>query len=426
MQLHPYLPRAYSRFLCYTTLWLLFLINLAPAAPPLSAQALPPPDTLPFFTDTDGDGYGDPATRLRDTTAPAGYVPDSTDNCPTTYNPSQTDSDRDGRGDACADTATLGTEFLIAAECATVGSSFELRPAEEKTTPSYAIYRGAAATDAPPPDLPANRLRFTVDAEAGDYYLFACVRAPDVGSDSYWIRINDGQWFKWWKDLLSPDFAWKTVSGQPFELPAGRSTIDFAYRESNVALAKLAINAAGIIPEGSATVAPADCPGSLAVEVAEASVASTETDPVSSVLEGYWIEAESATVGSAFINRRDPTASAGGAVFYRGTAAMDEPPADLPRNLVRFTVDELSVGEYQLYARIKAPGGNADSFWVRINGGEWIKWAAGLRTPTFAWKSVAGGKYTLPAGSTTIEFAYREPGTELDALYLTPGNAPPR
>ena len=424
MQLHPYLPRAYSRFLCYTTLWLLFLISSAPAAPPLSAQAPTPPKTLSFFADTDGDGYGDPATRLRDTTAPAGYVPDSTDNCPTTYNPSQTDSDRDGTGDACADTATLGTEFLIAAECATVGSSFELQAAEGTTTPSYAIYRGPAATDAPPPDLPANRLRFTVDAEAGDYYLFACIRAPDVGADSYWIRINDGQWFKWWRDLLSPDFAWKIVSGQPFDLPQGRSTIDFAYRESNVALAKLAVNAAGIIPEGSATVAPVDCPGSMPAEAVSDSVVSAKPNTVSTP-DGYWLEAESATVGNAFVTRRDTTASAGSAVVYRDAPAMDEPPADLPRNLVRFTVDELSEGEYQIYARIKAPDGNADSFWVRINDGDWIKWAAGLRTPTFAWKSIAGRTYTLPAGTTTVDFAYREPGTELDSLYLTRGEAPP-
>ena len=392
---------------------LLLSIVFAPAAPPLTAQSLLPTDTLPFFADTDGDGYGDPSVRLHNTIAPAGYVTDSTDNCPVAYNPSQTDSDRDGEGDACGDTATLGTEFLIAAACAAVGTTFELRPAEGDTVPSYAIYRGVAATDVPPPDLPTNRLRFSLDAQAGDYYLFACIRAPDVGSDSYWIRINGGEWFKWWKDLLSPDFAWKIVSGKPFELPEGRSTIDFAYRESGVSLAKLAVNAAGIIPEESALVAPAHCgdnPPATDSAVAQA---------------GYRLEAEAATVGSSFVTRRDPLASAGSAVVYRKAPRMDEPPADLPQNLVRFTFDTLSAGAYRLYARVKAPDGNADSFWMRINDGEWIKWTAGLRTPVFAWKPVAGGVYTLPAGTNTIDFAYREPGTELDALYLTTEGGPP-
>ena len=426
MQTHFSILLTHRPYRHYATYLLLLLISFAPAAPPLAAQAPTAADTLAYFTDTDGDGYGDPTVRLHDTIAPAGYVIDSTDNCPLTYNPSQTDSDRDGEGDACGDTATLGTEFLIAAACAAVGTTFELRPAEGDTVPSYAIYRGVAATDVPPPDLPANRLRFSINAQAGDYYLFACIRAPDVGSDSYWIRINGGEWFKWWKDLLSPEFAWRIVSGKPFALPAGRSTIDFAYREAGVALAKLAVNAAGIIPEETAIVAPANCTGLPLAEESHASLVGRVTDTVRAVVEGSdWLEAEAAAVGDAFVTQRDTTASAGGAVVYRGAPSMDAPPADLPGNFVRFTVDSLSEGPYQLYARVKAPGGDADSFWVRVNNGEWVKWASGLRTPVFAWKSVAGGTYTLPQGTTRIDFAYREPGTELDALYLTTEGGPP-
>ena len=54
-----------------------------------------------FYRDGDADGYGDPADSLQDLSAPDGYVVDGSDNCPQHYNPSQSDTDGDGIGDAC-------------------------------------------------------------------------------------------------------------------------------------------------------------------------------------------------------------------------------------------------------------------------------------------------------------------------------------
>jgi hypothetical protein len=57
--------------------------------------------TTTFYADGDGDGFGDPADSIQACTQPSGYVSNNTDNCPAVSNPSQSDMDHDGIGDAC-------------------------------------------------------------------------------------------------------------------------------------------------------------------------------------------------------------------------------------------------------------------------------------------------------------------------------------
>lgn len=69
-------------------------------------------------------------------------------------------------------------------------------------------------------------------------------------------------------------------------------------------------------------------------------------------------------------------------------------------------------GNYKLFARHKLTSGEDDSFFMRVNNGEWTQWNT-LHWDGFYWEQAAQ-VYPLVAGANTIRFATRESGFRLD------------
>ncbi len=144
-----------------------------------------------------------------------------------------------------------------------------------------------------------------------------------------------------------------------------------------------------------------------------------DDDDDEDALAGYWLEAECATVGSAWETVSDPNASNNEYLVVNGKNALNNPPAQ-PNNIIRFEVDIQQAGSYHLWVRIQTPNINDDSFWVRVNNGSWIKWWQGITTgSSFAWKEILNSPFNLKKGLQVIEFAYREDGARFDKLHLT-------
>ena len=288
--------------------------------------------------------------------------------------------------------------YWLDAECAQVGSSFKLT--------GSSVVSEKRSTSAPPSDVSSNRIRFDVTVgKAGSYRLFARIRARGGESDSYWVRTNGGSWYSWSAGIdQSGNFAW---NGLPtaLNLRAGSNIVDFAYREPVTELDKIYITASGTLPSGSGSA------GSNCVPTPSKAA--------------YWLEAECAEVGANWQRVATGSASNSSYVVVAGRNSTNAPPSDQAANRVRFTLSGSVGGSYNLFARIDAPSGLDDSFWVRTNGGPWYKWFMGINQRVgFDWNRLPQS-LNLRDGTNTIDFAYREDGTRLDKLFLTKGDGRP-
>lgn len=154
----------------------------------------------------------------------------------------------------------------------------------------------------------------------------------------------------------------------------------------------------------------------VTVTVAEAAVSNAT---------GIWLEAECGEVGSVWATKKSSSASGEAYIVPTGNNSYNNAPADESANRVRFTFDSPAKGSHKLFARINAPTNGDDSYWVRINGGSWIKWYNGItQGGGFNWNRLPADA-VLVQGTNTIDFAFRENGAMLDKLFLTSSKSAP-
>ncbi|THH41780.1 T9SS type A sorting domain-containing protein [Neolewinella litorea] len=140
-----------------------------------------------------------------------------------------------------------------------------------------------------------------------------------------------------------------------------------------------------------------------------------------------FLEGECAEVGGNWQILRDTLASQDSfVVIAPGFKSMQTPPEDVPANRVRFRLNVLQSDDFHVWGRVRSAGPDEDSYWVRINEGEWVQWSNRLRFQNeWHWREVAGSPFPAPAGPMIIDFAFREPNTRLDKIYVSSMRASP-
>lgn len=140
------------------------------------------------------------------------------------------------------------------------------------------------------------------------------------------------------------------------------------------------------------------------------------------------IEAEDGRLTAPLQRLTDPRASGGAYVAVEdgtGTARQGEVSLDL---------DVAEAGEVAIWARVRAPSTDSNSFFVALDGAQrWIWHAPGPNpdavAPDWTWARIptsdGDALHRLSAGAHRLQVTNRQDGTHLDAVAVTSGAAPP-
>lgn len=138
-----------------------------------------------------------------------------------------------------------------------------------------------------------------------------------------------------------------------------------------------------------------------------------------------WLEAEEGWLQRPM--RAENGIAASGWRYLRAPddqSSPDEPPED-GRITYDFDVDQ--AGRYRVWGRARAFDGRSNSFWIRVDDGDWIRWNDLVEDEGWVWQPVHDSDrdgspvvdFDLEPGTHTLELAYREQETQLDRLVVT-------
>ncbi len=159
------------------------------------------------------------------------------------------------RGDVECDPVPPNTRrlFWLEAECAQVGKQWTTDRSMNASAGAFVWSPKNKSTAKPPGTSAENFVRFDLNnTEAGNYYFYARLNAPDSRGDSFWFRVNEGPWRRWWQGLRTgaESFVWKHFSDERLELSAGQNTLDIAFREGRTKLDKIYLGQRRGVPAG--------------------------------------------------------------------------------------------------------------------------------------------------------------------------------
>jgi RNA polymerase sigma factor (sigma-70 family) len=136
-----------------------------------------------------------------------------------------------------------------------------------------------------------------------------------------------------------------------------------------------------------------------------------------------WQEAEDGTLTAPFAVRDDARASNGRYLAVADGMNAKKTAAAGGQSSLRFDLPD--PGNFRIWGRVIAPSTGDDSFWVRLDGGAWLKWNDIAQGNTWHWDqinddaAVGPSTFALSAGPHTLTIAYREDGARLDRLLIT-------
>lgn len=258
-----------------------------------------------------------------------------------------------------------------------------------------------------PPKSGRFKYKFNV-AKSGTYAIWGRIKSDSGRENSFWVRLDGGDWIQWNNIRESETWKWDAVHDSEnddrpvlYRLDRGEHTLEFGYREENIALDKLLItNNINYRPESKDPVLP------------------TKNN------EMIRIPGSAGRINSDFhILTDDRTINGKYLLSIHQKKELNKPPskADV---VYKFQVSK--AGNYHVWARVMAESGRENSFWIRVDEKPWILWNGFENSGSWSWEQLydysPGAKpvvFELKKGSHTIEIAHRERNTGLDEIVIT-------
>lgn len=257
---------------------------------------------------------------------------------------------------------------------------------------------------------------------------------------AFWIRVGSrlatDEEFRAWRsafEAAKPTTADATAAGIRLEVPGVDGPVSLSAaapfdRGSPV----------GLVPEPSRAVLEITCPGlgPDAVDIGKQilddvepirgyrrQLARLKPIAIPPAGEAAW-EAEDGLVFPEMVVAEDTAASAG-----RCVGSSKDGLSHSRTGSVTFQLDVAEAGTYYLWGRVLAPDPETDSFYVLLDdtlgpAPSSASWHT-LHGDGWRWRPVAFDKakepaqFHLPAGRTPLQFRVREPGTQLDRVFIT-------
>ena len=129
-----------------------------------------------------------------------------------------------------------------------------------------------------------------------------------------------------------------------------------------------------------------------------------------------YYEPECATVGENWNILNDAQASNGKYVTVEsGVQSLNEAPSDSTGYIIiPFSVD--TSGNFSVFARLNDPTYDDDSYWVKMDNGDFVMYNGLVTT---GWQWLKFNDYVLTEGEHIITIGYREDGAKLDKICIT-------
>ena len=344
-----------------------------------------------------------------------------------------------------ADPSETPYEVFLETECAvSIGDKWEtINDANASKGAYMSIAKGNTSTFAPPATV-SDILSFNFEvSDAGVYKIWGRVLTPGELDDSFWIRLDEGDWIKWNDIPHSDDFMWDDIHDTDqgnetvlFNLTAGVHKLDVSFREDGAGIDKLFITNTNVQPTEKGELATnclptcddgiqngdetgVDCGGSCDNACPEPFEFYLETECATAIGDN-WNTIENANASNGSFMKVKPALNAWSIV----------PTADI--DLLRYQFNITEEGNYKIWGRINTPSKEDDSFWIRVDNQNWIKWNDLPLSSGFVWDDIhdsdldgEGIKFNFTTGLHTLEVAYREDGAGIDKFYITNTGATP-